>query len=198
MTTIKEIRSVKRAGVQRVLVAYLSQTGNTKKVAEAIYEVLPEPKEIKPIREVTTLEGYDLSFLGFPIHKLGPDEQEKSYLEKLAKSRTIALFVTHMAPEEAPELEGWLQKFRDAATGADIVGMFDCQGQASWLVKFILRFAPDPVIREARKKDNSKGQPDATRLERARAFAKEVMKEFQRSRAFAFSQYEQMMVKEVK
>ena len=198
MTTIKEVSSVESKGARKVLVAYLSQTGNTKKIAEAIYEVLPEPKEIKPIREVTTLDGYDLSFLGFPIHRLGPDEQEKAYLEKLTKSRTIALFITHMAPEEAPELEGWLQRFRDAASNANLVGMFHCQGQASWLVKFILRFAPDPVLREARKKDNSKGKPDAIRLERARVFAKEVMKEFQMSNVFVRSQHEHVMVTEVK
>lgn len=29
------------------LVIYFSQTGNTKKVAEAIYEALPQPKELK-------------------------------------------------------------------------------------------------------------------------------------------------------
>jgi flavodoxin len=193
MSMIKEISSVESEGARRVLVAYLSQTGNTKKVAEAIYEVLPEPKEIKPIREVTTLDGYDISFLGFPIHKLGPDEQEKAYLEKLTKNRTIALFITHMAPEEAPELEEWLQKFRDAAANANIVGMFHCQGQASWLVKFILRFAPDPVLREARKKDKSNGKPDAIRLERARVFAKEMIKEFQMSNVFVGSRYEHVM-----
>jgi flavodoxin len=34
----------------KVLVAYMSQTGNTKKVADAIYGALPEPREIKPIK----------------------------------------------------------------------------------------------------------------------------------------------------
>ena len=33
----------------KVLVAYMSQTGNTKKVAEAIYSVIPQPKEIKRV-----------------------------------------------------------------------------------------------------------------------------------------------------
>ncbi len=159
----------------KVLVAYLSQTGNTKKVAEAIYGAIPEPKEIKPIKEVPTLEGYDLTFLGFPIHKLGPDDQEKAYLKELANGRKIALFITHMAPEDAPELKGWLQKFSEAAVGANILGMFDCQGQASGFVKFFLRFSPDPALREGRKKDNSQGQPDAVRLDRAKVFAVEMM-----------------------
>ena len=49
----------------RILVTYQSQTGNTKKVATAIFDALPEPKEVKPIREVESLEDYDLIFLGF-------------------------------------------------------------------------------------------------------------------------------------
>ncbi len=165
------------AGVKTsgVLVAYLSQTGNTKKVAEAIYGAVPGPKEIKPIKEVSTLDGYDLAFLGFPIHKLGPDDQEKAYLKKLVNGKKIALFITHMAPEDAPELKGWLQKFNEAAAGANILGMFDCQGEASGFVKFFLRFAPDPALREGRKRDNSQGQPDAARLERAKFFATEMM-----------------------
>ena len=52
---------------------YMSQTGNTKKIAEAIYDAIPQPKEIKRVEEVTSLEGYDLSFLGFPTLRFGPD-----------------------------------------------------------------------------------------------------------------------------
>jgi flavodoxin len=52
----------------RVLVAYMTSTGNTKKIAEAIYSEIATEKEIKPVREVQNLEGYDLAFLGFPTH----------------------------------------------------------------------------------------------------------------------------------
>lgn len=113
----------------KVLVAYMSQTGNTKKVAEAIYDTIPQPKEIKHVEDVTSLEGYDLSFLGFPMHGYGPDKKVKNFLETHVKDRPIALFITHMAPESAPPLKGWIQKFSDAAVGANIVGVFDCQGQ---------------------------------------------------------------------
>jgi flavodoxin len=157
----------------KVLVAYMSQTGNTKKVANAIYGALPEPREIKPIKDVTTLEGYDLTFLGFPCHASGPDKPAKNILEKLVKGRTIALFITHMAPEGVPELQGWIQNFRYAAVGANIFGIFDCQGEVRGFMKFFVRFHPDPHVREAIQ--TSQGKPDAVQLERARAFANEMM-----------------------
>ncbi|MGQ9514924.1 MAG: flavodoxin family protein [Thermoproteota archaeon] len=151
----------------KVLVAYMSRTGNTKKVAEAIYGAIPQPKEIKRIEDLTSLEGYDLSFLGFPIHAFGPDKEAKTFLETHVKGRTTALFITHMAPEDAPPLQGWIKKFRDSAIGANIIGIFDCQGQLnSRPLKFIMRLM---------RSDSSQGQPDEKRLERARAFAKEMM-----------------------
>jgi flavodoxin len=171
---VKSVSGHRRASM-KVLVAYMSQTGNTKKVAEAIFDVIPEPKEIKRVQDVKSLEGYDLTFLGFPIQGSGPNKQAKSYLGKLTKGKTIALFITHAAPENASEMPDSIQKFRDAATEAKIIGVFDCQGQLSGMVKTFMRFSPDRQLREWARIDNSKGQPDAARLERAIAFAHEVM-----------------------
>jgi len=159
----------------RVLVAYLSQTGNTKKVAEAVYSAIPEPKEIKRIEDVTSLEGYDLTFLGFPMHMFGPDEKVKTFLGTHTKDRAIALFITHMAPEGFQPVQVGIQKFRDAAAGANIVGVFDCQGQACQELKTNMLNSPSPQLRMFAQVDYSQGQPDATRLERARAFANETM-----------------------
>ena len=153
----------------------MSRTGNTRKVAETIYSVIPQPKEIKRVEDVTSLEGYDLSFLGFPIHDFGPDKQAKTFLETHVKDRSIALFMTHMAPENAKSLRGWSQRFGDAAVGANIVGVFNCQGQCSRRVKFSMRVSSNPRLREWARADSSQGQPDAVRLERARTFAKETV-----------------------
>ena len=162
----------------KVLVAYMSWTGNTKKVAEAIYDAIPQPKEIKPVEEVTSLEGNDLTFLGFPTHNFGPDEPTKAFLGTRVKDRAIALFITHMAPEHIPALEGIIQKFRDAAVGANVVGVFDCQGQACEEVKTFMLNSPNPRLVAAAQADSSQGQPDATRLEHARTFAIETMNKF--------------------
>jgi flavodoxin len=160
----------------RVLVTYQSRTGNTKKVAEAIFKAIPEPKEIKPIKEATSLEGYNLIFLGFPVHGSGPNEKARSYLEGKTKGKRIALFITHAAPEDAPEIPSSIQKFRDAAGKADIIDAFNCQGQLSRMVKTLMRLSPSRQIREWAINDSSKGQPDAKRLEKATLFAEKVMK----------------------
>ena len=91
----------------KVLVAYKSSTGNTKKVAEAIYSEITGEKELKRIEDVQDIGIYDLSFLGFPTHQFGPDKKTKEFLEKQCTGgRKVALFVTHCAPEDAPESPG--------------------------------------------------------------------------------------------
>jgi len=160
----------------KVLVAYMSSTGNTKKIAEAIYTEIAAEKEIRPVSEVESLDGYDLAFLGFPTHGYGPDKKTRSYLENLCKDgKKVALFVTHAAPEDEPEVAEYIARFKQSAAGADVVGTFDCQGQLSGGVKLIMKISPNKKLRADAKRDNSKGQPDAKRVERAREFARDTM-----------------------
>ncbi len=163
----------------KILVAYMSKTGNTKKVAEAIFEGINDEKEIKAIDEVDSLEGYDLAFLGFPVQKMGPDKKTVKLLEKhCINGRNVALFITHASPEDGQDLPPWLDKFRQAARGANIVDMFDCQGELAKAVKLFMSIYPNAKFRIWAKQDNSKGQPDKARLDRARDFSKNVMERF--------------------
>jgi len=160
----------------KALVAYMSLTGNTKKVAEAIYSEIDCEKEIKPIGEVNDIGGWDLAFLGFPTHGYGPDKKTKEIMGNLCKNgRKVALFVTHAAPEDEPEVQEVMARFKQAAAGAELVGCFDCQGQLAKGVKLFMRLAPNKKLRSQAKKDNSFGQPDQTRLENARVFARNTM-----------------------
>lgn len=163
----------------KVLVTYMSKTGNTKKVAEAIYEEIQEEKVMKSIDEVDSIEGYDITFLGFPIHQMGPDKKEEKLLEKhCIDGRNVVLFITHAAPEDAPDLPPMLEKFRQAARGANIIDMFDCQGELDKMTRRIMSMLPDTRLRRWAKEDNSKGQPNQARLNQARDFSKNVMRKF--------------------
>jgi flavodoxin len=160
----------------RVLVTYLSQTGNTQKVAEAIHGEISGDKTIKKLEEVESLDEYDLSFIGLPIHAFGPAAPAKKFLEAHSPGKRIALFITHAAPEESEEVKGWLKRCSEAASEADIVNMFDCQGELAQPVIELLLGSNDPKMRAfGELGPMTKGQPDGTRLERAKAFARETM-----------------------
>ena len=92
----------------KIIIAYMSETGNTKKIAEAIFQEIQEEKEIKELNQIDDLESCDLVFVGFPLHGYGAPEEVKGFLEKFCMGKKIALFVTHGAPEDSEELQPWL------------------------------------------------------------------------------------------
>ena len=161
----------------RILVAYTSRTGNTKKVAEAIYEEIEEEKVIKEFDDIENLDGYDLVFVGFPIENFGPCEKAKDFLKSYCAGKTIVLFITHAAPEYMKFVPEWLVKCIEAASESNVGAVFNCQGELAENVKQSMLKNPDPMIRfGAEKSSMMKGQPDAARIERARLFVREIMK----------------------
>ena len=160
----------------KVLVTYLTRTGNTKKIAEAIYGEITEGKDLKPWDECTTFEGYDFAFVGFPIMKMGPTPDVEEFLQEHTPGRDIALFCTHAAPEGAPPLQDWLAKCRAPAAEANIVGMFDCQGEMSQAVAdSLIKSGVPQLVAWGKGRDETVGQPDEGRVQRARAFARDIM-----------------------
>jgi len=164
----------------KTLVAYMSQTGNTKKIAEAIFGEIRDEKEIRKVDEVESLDGYGIAFLGFPMHVEGPDKKAVKFLEKhCLPGRKVALFITHASPEDGPDLPPMIEKFIRAAQGADLIDLFHCQGELAKSVKRIMSIWPNAKFRKWAREDNSQGQPDEIRIERARAFSADVMKRLQ-------------------
>jgi flavodoxin len=155
-------------------------TGNTKKIAEAIYGEIEAEKEIKNFRDVDTLDGYDFVFVGCPIEGYGPAKVSRKWMQKHIQEKRIGLFCTHGAPEMAPTLPPWLDAVKGAATdaGAEIVTFFNCQGEMSQRVVDMLLNSDKPEEREMGSfgRDMTIGQPDESRVQKAREYARETMK----------------------
>ena len=159
----------------KTLVTYMSQTGKTKKVAEAIYSELTGEKEIKPISEVKNLEGYDLAFIGFPILQFDVPPVVKTFLSANTKDKNIAIFMTHAVPEGFEAIHSWTGSYEKAAVGANILGAFDCQGELAQPVIDMLLKSDDPQMKAFGEiGPSTKGQPDQSRLQKAKEFAKNI------------------------
>ncbi len=160
----------------KVLVTYFSQTGNTRKVAQAIFDEARGAGELKEMQQVQSLDGFDLAFVGFPIQAYAPARPAADFLQKHAAGRRIALFVTHASPEDAPGVPGWLDNCRAAAAGAMLAGVFDCQGELSEQVAdFMTKSKDEKLMAWAKDRPSTIGQPDAARLDRARRWAREIL-----------------------
>lgn len=160
----------------KILVVYMSPTGNTKKVAESIFKEITETKHIMNLSAINSLDDYDFTFIGFPIHAFGPVKEGKEFLEKKARGKKVALFVTHGVHEKHKNLNKWLGRCRAAAAGAKLAGMFNCQGEvAPEILESLGKGGDSDLLSLCNSTDQSRGQPDENRLIKARAFACEMI-----------------------
>jgi flavodoxin len=86
----------KEINKMKVLVTYSTLTGNTKKLAEGIYEgITAEEKAIMPMGEVsgTELDSSDIVLAGYWVDKGGPNKEAQEFLLRLS-GKKIGLFAT--------------------------------------------------------------------------------------------------------
>jgi flavodoxin len=160
----------------KILVTYFTQTNNTKRIAEAIFNEIDEEKEIIPLNKVKSLEGYDFAFIGFPVHGFGPAKKAADFIKKHAKEKDIAIFVTHAMPPDNPMLKNLLKKCQKPAEKSKLVDFYHCQGELAEKVANMLIDSGNPQMAEFGKMRNmTVGHPNDEEVEKARQFAKDTL-----------------------
>lgn len=166
----------------KALVVYLSRTGNTKKVAEAIFKEIGCEKDLFEISELTDLEGYDIIFAGFPVWQSGPAETAVKFLNKHSDGKNIAIFVTHaldyeMEKNEVQELlDSILNKCRACVPKGNFLGFFHCRGELEKsIAEYLLKSDNPQMQRFGKKRKDTIGHPDEAEIQVAQIFAKDVM-----------------------
>ena len=85
------------------LIVYSSQTGNTRKLAEAVRNALPGETAMVPVDSAPSPEGYDLVAVGFWLQAGKPDPKAAAYLQYLSNT-PLFLFATHGAASDSGEV----------------------------------------------------------------------------------------------
>lgn len=171
----------------RILVAYFSQTGNTEKVARAIYEeaLKGNDAEMKKLADVGPAEAAacDLLFAGTPCHAGDLSGVMKAFIDGLpdAMNCTFAGFLTHAATlYRKDDYEKCIRSYTELCGKKKIrlLGCFDCQGflnpDIHEMVKKMKKLSDDEWLERV---EQMKGHPDEEDLRRAREFANTVIKQ---------------------
>lgn len=112
----------------RSLVTYSSRTGNTRKVAEAIFEILPDPKEIHPVAEAPPPDDFDFIAVGFWVNRGTADVEAQSYMARI-KNRRVGVFGTLAAYPDSDHAKMCLERVAALLDGNEFMGGFLCQGR---------------------------------------------------------------------
>ena len=115
----------------QVIIVYSSRTGNTKKIAEAVHEVIPQAPcvAVESAPSPSTLEKGSLLILGYWVDKGTLDDAAKRYLEGIQNIK-VALFGTMGADptsEHAKIVENAV--CATVPTSCECLLSFICQGK---------------------------------------------------------------------
>lgn len=115
-----------------VLVTYSSLTGNTKKLAEGIFDALStQHKELQPICDVTNTDAYDIVLVGYWVDKEGPNEEAATFLKGLT-NKTVGLFATLGYWADSEHAQDSLKKGEQLLDDTNkLLARFICQGKLS-------------------------------------------------------------------
>ncbi len=107
---------------------YSSKTGNTKKVGEAIFSVLPQGSQIFAIEDAPKLDDFDFLVLGYWVDRGTADPKMKKYMEAI-EGKKVAIFGTLGAYPDSDHAKDVIGNVRKLLAKNDIVGSFICQGK---------------------------------------------------------------------
>jgi flavodoxin len=164
----------KNSGFYKTLVTYFSLTGNTKKIADAIYESLPEPKVVKPLKETGEVDEFDLVFIGFPVHSHSVPLRIENFLKSIPAGRKIALFSTHGSLTGSRLAREAIEHAVVLASQCKVISTFSCRGKVSPQALEALSKSPEHEAWTDMAASAST-HPNEHDLADARAFAKWVV-----------------------
>jgi flavodoxin len=159
--------------MNKTLVAYFSRTGNTKKVAEAIFEALEGEKFLRPLEDVKSLDEYNLAFIGFPVQSHSVPYRAEAFLKNIPANKKIALFSTHGSLAGHRLSREALEHAVVLASKAKVLGTFSCRGKIS--VEAIDLMSRQPEHQEwAEMAASASAHPTPSDLAEAAVFARYI------------------------
>ena len=148
----------------KALVTYYSESGNTEKLAQAIYDGIElSEKDILPIGEVKDIGGYDLIFCGFPVQASSLPGKAESFIRNIPQGKKLALFATHGSLRGGQLAITAFYYAMSLAPKATILGTFGCRGEVKPGIIDALMKKPEHKA-WAMEAQSAVGHPDAADL----------------------------------
>jgi flavodoxin len=158
----------------KVLVTYYSETGNTEKIARAIYDGIHKgEKQILPIQEAGEIEDYDLIFCGFPVQASSVPLKIEPFLKAVPKEPKVAFFATH-GSLRGGQLAATAFDYATSLAPAQVIGTFGCRGKVKQGLLDQLMKKPEHKA-WAEEAQGAAEHPDEADCEDSKDFAKRMV-----------------------
>jgi flavodoxin len=154
----------------KALVAFYSESGNTEKLAKAIYAGINVPeKEFMPISEANAINN-DVIFVGFPVQASSVPAKVEEFIRSVPEGKKIAYFATHDSLRGGQLAISALYYAFSLALKVTVLITFGCRGQVKpSLIEALLKNPEHKAW--AMEAQSATGHPDKADLEDGKEFA---------------------------
>jgi flavodoxin len=155
----------------KVLVAHYSETGNTEKVAQAIYDGLGfVEKKLASIKDAPRAAQYDVIFVGFPVHNHSVPAAVEKFLKRIPEGKKVAFFATHGSLRGGDLAVTAFYYAVSLTANKKVLGTFGCRGKVKpKMIEALMKRPQDKFW--ALEAQSASGNPDEADLEDARKWA---------------------------
>ncbi len=163
----------------KVLIAYSSRTGNTKKVCDAAYDEIKELAEVDymKVKDVKSTADYDLIVVGFWVDKGTANKKAKQFIEGIRETK-VALLGTLGAPPDSFHGDKCRQNVKELVDSSnEYLGVRLARGLVDPKLTKMIKFLPlNKEIREQMYQSSiTSREPNEEELQEVRAFIKDSL-----------------------
>lgn len=159
----------------KALITYYSESGNTKKVAEGIYDGLTlKNKTISDISNVQNLDDYDIIFCGFPVYDHSVPPKMQAFLKAIPSGSNIAFFSTHGVHTNTVKSKTAFEVAGTLVGSSRILGTFGTRGKVEESVR---EAYGDKLVNKSWTDESitAVGHPNESDIEDAKQFAAKML-----------------------
>jgi len=155
----------------KVLVAYYSETGNTEKVAQSIYEGLGfVEKKIASIKDAPRAAQFDVIFVGFPVQNHSVPAVVEKFLKRIPAGKKVAFFATHGSLRGGELAVTAFYYACSLTANKKVLGTYGCRGKVKpKMIEALMKRPQDKYW--ALEAQSATGNPDEADCEDARKWA---------------------------
>lgn len=162
------------------LIVYSSKTGNTEKIAKALYTAAEERCDIATVHSAAATEKYKVIFAGYWVDKGEPDKEAKKFLQTLTEKK-IVLFQTLGAEAESDHgVSAFANTGKYLNRSCKVIGTLSIRGAIDpKLIKGMLKMPPGhphaPTEESKKRWLDASTHPDEYDIKKAESYMRKFI-----------------------
>ncbi len=163
----------------KILIAYSSRTGNTKKLCTGVYEGIKEEHDVTlcDVKEYTASDAYDLTVFGFWVDRGTANKEARKRIESIKNNNVALLGTIGAAPdsEHGKKVYGRVPQLVDVSNR--FLGVFLSRGKIDPKLQSKIKFLPLPggIKKQMEEACIGAHEPNETDIANAVSFLKDAI-----------------------